>query len=454
MTPLCMTADSRCRIVQTAILAALFPVTCALAAEAQTAPDPATTAGAASPTEPAAANIVYYVDPAGNQVPLEYDVPFREGFSTVLETRREQSIVRFPQSTPFRFVARIPAGKTADLMQVDPDRGWRTIRIGWAGKTKGTVMSGGKAARLVPFDSTSMGTSSTLMTPKESLVPGEYCINLHSEEWFCFGVDPASPIDASASAVAPGGGKVMTNADVVKMAAAGLSGDIIANTIRQAPSHSFDLSIDGLIALKKASVPDVAVAAMQQASSAVTAAPPGTTRVPDSKISVPPDTSVFYAVDARGRLVRLEAGKADKVDARDTLTEGAQVYYKLFGARSPVRFTDGAVSIVINLPPKGHGFFASMDKDNKFGDLYDMQIRRWEPVNGTRQARFDTRPQRRGRDQTPDPGTFEFAALKIGESFYKVVPVDPLVPGEYCVGLHSLPNEFERLYCFGIDAPR
>jgi hypothetical protein len=454
MTLSCRTANSLRRIAQAAILAALFLVTCALAAEAQTAPDLAATTGAASPAEPAGANIVYYVDPAGNQVPLEYDVPFREGFSNVLETRREQSIVRFPQGTPFRFIARIPSGKTADLMQIDPDRGWRTIRIGWAGKTKGTVMSGGKAARLVTLDFTSVGAGSTLMTPKESLTPGEYCINLHSEEWFCFGVDPANADNASASAAAPGGGKVMTNADVVKMAAAGLSGDIIANTIRQAPGHSFDLSIDGLIALKKAGVPDIAVAAMQQSSSAATTTPSSVPHVPDSKIPVPPDTSVFYAVDAGGRLVRLEAGKADKVDARDTLTEGAQVYYKLFGARSPVRFSDGAVSIVIKLPPKGHGFFASMDNDNKFGDLYDMQIRRWEPVNGTRQARFDTRPQRRGRDQTPDPGTFEFAAVKIGESFYKVVPVDPLVPGEYCAGLHRLPDEFERLYCFGIDPPR
>jgi hypothetical protein len=416
-----------------------------------TGPAAAAAASAASLTEPAAANVVYYVDPAGNQLPLEYDVPFREGFSSILEARREQSIVRFPQGTPFRFIARIPAGKTADFMQVDPDRGWRTIPIGWAGKNKGAVMSGGKAARLVPFDSTSVGTSSTLMTPRESLVPGEYCITLHSEEWFCFGVDPGGATEASASTAASGGGTAMTNADVIKMASAGLSGDIIANTIRQAPSHSFDLSIDGLIALKKAGVPDVAVAAMQQSSSAATASPSGAPHVPDSKIPVPPDPSVFYAVDAKGRLVRLEVGKADLVDARDTLTEGGQAYYKLFGAKSPVRFTDGAVSIVIKLPPKGHGFFASMDKDNQFGDLYDMQIRRWEPVNGTRQARFNTRQQHRGRDQTPDPGTFDFAALKIGESFYKVVPVDPLVPGEYCVGLHSLPSELERLYCFGID---
>jgi hypothetical protein len=49
-------------------------------------------------------------------------------------------------------------------------------------------------------------------------------------------------------------------------------------------------------------------------------------------------------------------------------------------------------------------------------------------------------------------GTFEFATIKIGESF--VVPIEPFVPGEYCAGLPSQPSEFERLYCFGIDPPR
>jgi hypothetical protein len=416
----------------------------------------ATAASLAPIAEPAALNVVYYVDPAGNQVPLEYDVPFRAGFTSILETRREQSIVRFPQSTSFRFIARIPAGKSADFMQVDPDKGWRTIPIGYAGKSKGAVMSGGKAARMVPFDSATVGASSTLITPRESLVPGEYCINLHSEEWFCFGVDPGGAPDASASAAASGSGPAMTNAEVLKLASAGLSADVIVNAIQQASSRSFDLSIDGLIALKKAGVPDAAVAAMQQTKSAATnsGAPSGPAHIPDSKIPVPPELSAFYAVDARGRLARLEAGKADLVDARNTLTEGGQVYYKLFGAKSPVRFTDGMVPVVIKLPPKGHGFLASMDNDNQFGDLYDMQIRRWEPTNGVREARFNTRKERRGRDSTPDPGTFEFATVKIGESFYKVVPIEPLVPGEYCVGLHSLPTEFERLYCFGIDPPR
>ena len=110
--------------------------------------------------------------------------------------------------------------------------------------------------------------------------------------------------------------------------------------------------------------------------------------------------------------------------------------------------------IVIKMPPKEKGFWGAMDKDNQFGDLYDMQIRRWEPTTGVREARFNTRAPHIDRHYDPEPGTFDFAIMKIGTGMYKIVPVDPLVPGEYCTGLHRLPTNFERLYCFGIDPPR
>ena len=106
------------------------------------------------------------------------------------------------------------------------------------------------------------------------------------------------------------------------------------------------------------------------------------------------------------------------------------------------------------MPPKGHGFLASMDNDDQFRDLYDMQIRRWEPTTGVREARFNTRAPHIDRHYDPEPGTFDFAIMKIGTCPYKIVPVDPLVPEEYCTGLHRLPTNFERLYCFGIDPPR
>jgi len=412
-----------------------------------------TTAALSPAAEPAAENVVFYVDPAGNELPLEYNVPFRLGFSSFLVTKREQAIVRFPQGSPLRFIARIPAGKTADLMQLDRKGGWREIPIDWGGNNKGMVyQKDAKQARLVPFTSSPVG-SALLMTPDQPLVPGEYCLNLHSEEWFCFGVDDA-PATAQAAPTAAGAG--MSNADVLKMVAAGLGPEVIIGSIRQASSHNFDLSIDSLIVLKRANVPDAVVAAMQQANAPASAqaGPTAAPRIPDSKIPTPAEAQAFYSVSPSGKLTMLEVGKPDIVGGRSTLIDGNQVYYKLFGARSPVRFTDGSPVIVIKMPPKGHGLLASMDKDNQFGDLYDMQIRRWEPTTGVREARFNTRAPRIGESYDPEPGTFDFAIMKIGTGLYKIVPVDPLVPGEYCTGLHRLPTDVERLYCFGIDPPR
>lgn len=59
----------------------------------------------------------------------------------------------------------------------------------------------------------------------------------------------------------------MTNAVVIKLVAAGLSEQVIANSIRNASTREFDLSPTNLIALKKAAVSDALIAVMQDAGS-------------------------------------------------------------------------------------------------------------------------------------------------------------------------------------------
>lgn len=79
----------------------------------------------------------------------------------------------------------------------------------------------------------------------------------------------------------------MTNEDVLQMVGAGLSESVVATAIRQAKSRRFDLAPSGLIALKKAGVPDAVVLAMQSdppappaASPVVPAAPPPAAAAP------------------------------------------------------------------------------------------------------------------------------------------------------------------------------
>jgi hypothetical protein len=63
--------------------------------------------------------------------------------------------------------------------------------------------------------------------------------------------------------------KTMTNADVIEMVTAGLSEQIIITSIRQAPAKDFHLTPSGLIALKKAGVPDTVVLVMQEVNASV-----------------------------------------------------------------------------------------------------------------------------------------------------------------------------------------
>ncbi len=54
----------------------------------------------------------------------------------------------------------------------------------------------------------------------------------------------------------------MTNADVVKMVAAGLSADVIVASIRQAKNRNFDVSANALVELKTKNVPESVILAM------------------------------------------------------------------------------------------------------------------------------------------------------------------------------------------------
>jgi hypothetical protein len=58
-------------------------------------------------------------------------------------------------------------------------------------------------------------------------------------------------------------GVKMTNADVIQLVTAGLSEQVVITSIRQAPERDFDLTPTGLIALKKAGVPDAVILIMQ-----------------------------------------------------------------------------------------------------------------------------------------------------------------------------------------------
>jgi hypothetical protein len=105
---------------------------------------------------------------------------------------------------------------------------------------------------------------------------------------------PEKVVTATTGAASAGKSKKMTNADVIDLVNAGLSELVVANSIRQAPERDFDLSPQGLVALKKAKVSDSLIVAMQSAPVAQ-AAPPAP--VPTKAPMYDPSLSTTYAAE-------------------------------------------------------------------------------------------------------------------------------------------------------------
>jgi hypothetical protein len=110
----------------------------------------------------------------------------------------------------------------------------------------------------------------------------------------------------------PAAPPAMTNQDVIKMVAAGLSSDVIATSIRQAARRSFDLSVDGLVALKTAGVPDPIIRLMQSPEArlepTVVAAPAAAMAVAPAPVKVPEKPAAVTLRD--GTEVKLRLRKA------------------------------------------------------------------------------------------------------------------------------------------------
>lgn len=145
----------------------------------------------------------------------------------------------------------------------------------------------------------------------------------------------------------------LTNADVVKMVAARLGDAVIITAIERSPRRTFDVTVDGLIGLKQAGVPDAVIAVMQRLPAEKTSAPPlppppASPVAPEPRPTPPADgippqepSGVFEAfrVDpATGELIPLEPAKMK------TNPSARTVY--LVGPGSPVVFKYGEPLVI------------------------------------------------------------------------------------------------------------
>jgi Domain of unknown function (DUF4440) len=101
----------------------------------------------------------------------------------------------------------------------------------------------------------------------------------------------------------------MTNADVVEMVKAGLSEQIITTSIRQSLAKDFDLTPTGLIALKKAGVPDAIILIMQEVNASVKSVSTSGDKIPSNDSKTSPNNP-NESVKQELMLVSLQGNKA------------------------------------------------------------------------------------------------------------------------------------------------
>jgi hypothetical protein len=103
---------------------------------------------------------------------------------------------------------------------------------------------------------------------------------------------------------------------------------------------------------------------------------------------------------------------------------GADVFYELKGAASPVRFSAASLpSFVVRAP-------ADLDPQERFG-LFKLTISR----NTRRLATGKVNPLGYGTRNTKAQSAVEFAAVRHGGDFFKLDPTAPLEPGEYALAV-------------------
>jgi hypothetical protein len=223
--------------------------------------------------------------------------------------------------------------------------------------------------------------------------------------------------------------KRFTNQDVIEMAKLGLSDDVIITKIRQAyeagtDAVSFDTSVDGLKALKAASVPDSVIKVMINP-----APPPATVVAGTSPISVdpnlpPPEVGVYWRDEGKFVLVQGQAvtntktgGKAGSFFSNGMRNQHWDATIEGHTSKNVVR--DRRPIFYLYVPDGDDSSDYVLIKLNKKSDHREFQIGSFGGITG-------------GKSGVQKDKEVPFRAEHIGIRIYKITLLDEaLKPGEY-----------------------
>jgi hypothetical protein len=150
--------------------------------------------------------------------------------------------------------------------------------------------------------------------------------------------------------------EVLRNQDVLTMVSAGLSEEVIIAKVREAPEVDFRLSIDDLVALRKAQVSDRIVGAMLERAKPVPKNPARSVATAQTGVSL-------KTVDGSLPL-RMETGAVSSVGFGWT----SNTFMNYPGLQARVRTHDKHPSLLVTCPSApevGHYFLAKLERDKR-----------------------------------------------------------------------------------------
>lgn len=248
----------------------------------------------------------------------------------------------------------------------------------------------------------------------------------------------------------------MTNDDVVKMVAAGLSDQIVIAAIRQANARNFDLSPAVLIDLKAKRVSDAVVAAMLSPGAPPSAGPSGfqppgfgtpTANSDDPLVAHAPG---FYLDAGEGRTPRLQPlGTPQITNLRSGGGAALALTGGLFGSKN-MNYRVRGETASIRAPTDAVFYYYALGVYGANAD--GVMLLRLQKKGREREYTF-ARAGGPGGIRGAE-GDVELTVEKVAEGTYRLTPKSPLAPGEYGLAESTGVGGPGAVYDFGVDGPQ
>ena len=268
-----------------------------------------------------------------------------------------------------------------------------------------------------------------------------------------------APRKSTTSPAAPAAPDEMTNAEVVKMVKARLGDAVVIAALRGPKKTHFDLSPDGLIALKTAGVSDAVIAAMLNPAAATAAAPAAPAAAPDPNDPLAPHDGGIYidlGIDSP-RLVGLETTTFKQGKSGGLFTSAMTMGIKKMKWKAVVRSPRAAQ----RTRNTGQPFYFYFDKkssiDGGATNPSEFVLARMKAKDDSRELIVGEAGAFGANSGTREKDTVEFRAEKLAPGIFKVTPAQILTPGEYCFFIatgSSNPSQAGatgHLFDFGVD---